>query len=126
MAMAQLEIQSPMSGDVAILDLHGRLTMGRDSVTLREKVRELLADGSKRILVNLKDVGYVDSSGLGELVSAFATAKREDAALKLLNLTERVHGLLQITKLLTVFETFKTEEDAVRSFDAVASTSPSR
>jgi anti-sigma B factor antagonist len=110
-----------MNGDVAILDLDGRLTMGEGSVTLRENVRALLADGSKHILVNLAGVDYVDSSGLGEIVSAFATAKREDTTLKLLNLTERVHGLLQMTKLLTIFETFETEQDAVRSFDAVAS-----
>jgi anti-sigma B factor antagonist len=115
-----------MNGEVAILDLDGKLTMGEDSVTLRDKVRALLADGSKRILVNLAGVGYVDSSGLGELVSAFATAKRENATLKLLNLTQRVHGLLQMTKLLTIFETFKTEEDAVRSFEALSSTSTSR
>jgi anti-sigma B factor antagonist len=119
--MAQLQIRKRMNGDVAILDLDGRLTMGEGSVTLRESVRALLADGSKHILVNLAGVDYVDSSGLGEIVSAFATAKREDTTLKLLNLTERVHGLLQMTKLLTIFETFETEQDAVRSFDAVAS-----
>lgn len=124
--MAQLQIQQRSNDEVAILDLAGRLTMGQDSVTLREKVRTLLADGSKRILVNLEGVSYVDSAGLGELVSAFATAKREDASLKLLNLTERVHDLLQMTKLLTIFETFETEEAAVRSFQAASSTSTSR
>ena len=123
--MAQLKIRHRMNGEVAILDLDDRLTMGGDSVMLREEVRALLAGGSRHILVNLAAVRYVDSSGLGELVGACATARREGATLKLLNLTERVHGLLQMTKLLTIFETFETEADAVRSFEAVASASTS-
>ena len=114
-----------MNDGVAILDLDGRLTMGGDSVALREEVRALLAGGSRHILVNLAAVRYVDSSGLGELVAACATARREGATLKLLNLTKGVHDLLQMTKLLTIFETFETEADAVRSFEAVASTSTS-
>ena len=122
--MSQLQIQNRVNGQVAILDLDGRLTLGESSVTLRDSVRGLLAGGHKNIVINMKDVDYVDSSGLGELVSAFATAKRDDAKLKLVNLAQRVHGLLQITKLLTVFETFDSEEDAIRSFEAVAATSP--
>ena len=123
--MSQLQIQHRVNGQVAILDLDGRLTLGEGSVTLRDSVRSLLADGHKNIVINMKDVDYVDSSGLGELVSAFATAKRDDAKLKLINLAQRVHGLLQITKLLTVFETFDSEEAAIRSFEPVAATSTS-
>jgi anti-sigma B factor antagonist len=123
--MAHLQIQQRANGQVAVLDLDGRLTLGEDSVTLRDSVRGLLADGHKNIVINMKDVDYVDSSGLGELVSAFATAKRDDAKLKLINLAQRVHGLLQITKLLTVFETYDSEEEAIRSFEATATTSTS-
>lgn len=123
--MAHLQIQKRENGQVAILDLDGRLTLGEDSVTLRDSVRGLLADGHKNIVINMKNVDYVDSSGLGELVSAFATAKRDDAKLKLINLAQRVHGLLQITKLLTVFETYDSEEEAIRSFEATATTSTS-
>ena len=123
--MSQLQIQHRMNGLVAILDLDGRLTLGEGSVTLRDSVRALLADGHKNLVINMKGVDYVDSSGLGELVSAFATAKRDDAKLKLINLAKRVHGLLQMTKLLTVFETYDSEEDAIHSFEAVAATSTS-
>jgi anti-sigma B factor antagonist len=115
--MSHLKIQHRRDGKVAIIDLDGRLTLGEDSVTLRDSVRGLLADGHKHIIINLDGVGYVDSSGVGELVAAFATARRQDATLKLVNLTRRVHGLLQMTKLLTVFETFDAEDAAVRSFD---------
>jgi anti-sigma B factor antagonist len=124
--MAQLQIRHRTNGEVVIIDLDGRLTMGEGSVTLRESVRTLLADGHKNLIINMKGVDYVDSSGLGELVSAFATAKRADARLRLVNLAKRVHGLLQITKLLTVFETFDTEEDAVRSFETAPYASTSR
>ena len=121
--MSHLRIEHRMNGQVAILDLFGRLTMGEGSVTLREGVRRVLAEGHKDILINMRDVGYVDSSGLGELISAFSTAKREHARLKLINLANRVHGLLQLTKLLTIFETFENEEDAIRSFEALGATS---
>ena len=120
--MSHLRIEHRMNGQVAILDLYGRLTMGEGSVLLRESVRRLLTDGQKDILINMRDVGYVDSSGLGELVSAFSTAKRENGRLKLVNLASRVHGLLQMSKLLTVFETFESEQDAVRSFEALSAT----
>jgi len=115
--MAQQTIQHRMAGNVVILALKGRLTIGETSVTLRETVRQLLADGHRKILIDLGDVGYVDSSGLGELVSAFASAKRQDAVLKLVNVTQGVLGLLQMTKLVTVFETFEDEGEAVRSFE---------
>lgn len=120
--MAHLRIDKRLVGAVAILDLDGRLVMGDHSSEFREAIRMLLTEGHKEILVNLRDVDYVDSSGLGELVSAYSTAKRADARLKLLNLTTRVHGLLQMTKLLTVFEAFDTEDTAVRSFETDAAT----
>jgi anti-sigma B factor antagonist len=124
--MAHLKIQHRQNGQVTILDLDGKLTLGEDSVLLRTTVRALLTADHKSIVLNLNDVGYVDSSGLGELISAFTTAEKQDATLKLLNLTHRIQGLLQMTKLLTVFETFDSEDAAVASFGATktASTLP--
>ena len=101
---------------VAILDLSGRITLGEGSVTLRDSVRDLLSKGSKKILLNLGDVTYIDSSGIGELVSAFTTVKNQGGDLKLLNLTKKVHDLLQITKLYTVFDVKDDAASAVASF----------
>lgn len=101
---------------VAILDLSGRITLGEGSVQLRDAVRELLAKGQKHILLNLGDVNYIDSSGIGELVSAYTTARNQGGELKLLNLTKKVHDLLQITKLYTVFDVKDDEASAVGSF----------
>jgi anti-sigma B factor antagonist len=101
---------------VTVVDLSGRITLGEGSATLRETVRELLARGQKKILLNLGDVTYIDSSGIGELVSAFTTVTNQGGQLKLLNLTKKVHDLLQITKLYTVFEVQNEEAAAVRSF----------
>jgi anti-sigma B factor antagonist len=101
---------------VTVLDLSGRITLGEGSVQLREAVRDVIGKGSKRILVNLGNVNYVDSSGLGELVSAFTTAKNQGADMKLLNLTKKIHDLLQLTKLYTVFEFFDDEASAIASF----------
>src|SRR6202142_4102087 len=101
---------------VTILDLSGRITLGEGSVTLRDSVRDLLAKGTKKILLNLGDVNYIDSSGLGELVSAFTTAKNQQADVKLLNLTKKVHDLLQLTKLYTVFDISDDEASAIASF----------
>ena len=86
------------------------------AASTRDKVRELSASGSKKMLINLGDVNYIDSSGIGELVSAFTTVSNSGGALKLLNLTKRVQDLLQITKLYTVFEVFDSEEAALKSF----------
>ena len=124
--MSHLKIQHRTEGHVVIVDLDGKLTTGEGAVTLRDCVRALLTDGRKDILINLEHVAYVDSWGLGELVGAFAAAKRQGATLKLVNLTPRVVGFLRITKLLTVLETFATERDAVRSFDASFIASASR
>ncbi len=101
---------------VTILDCSGRITLGEGSVILRDAVRDLLAKGNKKILLNLGDVTYIDSSGIGELVSAFTTVRNQGGELKLLNLTKKVHDLLQITKLYTVFDVKDDEAAAVKAF----------
>ncbi|MGI8771678.1 MAG: STAS domain-containing protein [Acidobacteriaceae bacterium] len=101
---------------VTVLDLNGRITLGEGSVTLRDMVRDLLSKGQKQILLNLGNVTYIDSSGIGELVSAFTTVKNQGGELKLLNLTRKVHDLLQITKLYTVFDVKDDEASAIGSF----------
>jgi anti-sigma B factor antagonist len=114
--MAQLTVKERQVGEVTILDLSGKITIGEGSVTLRETVRRLLDEGKKKILLNLGDVSYVDSSGIGELVSSYTTTNNNGGQLKLLNLTKKIQDLLMITKLLTVFETFDSEDTAVASF----------
>jgi anti-sigma B factor antagonist len=111
-----VKISTRQVDGVTILDLSGRITLGEGSVQLRDAVRDLLAKGQKNILLNLGDVNYIDSSGIGELVSAFTTAKNQGGELKLLNLTRKVHDLLQITKLYTVFDVKDDEASAIASF----------
>jgi len=101
--------------DVVILDLSGRITMGEGTLILRENILKRLNAGDRKFLLNLTDVDYIDSSGLGELVASFTTVRNQDGQLKLLNLTRRVHDLLQITKLLTVFEVFNSEAEALKT-----------
>ncbi|HEV8048376.1 MAG TPA: STAS domain-containing protein [Terriglobales bacterium] len=101
---------------VSIVDCSGRITLGEGSVILRDTVRELLSKGQKKILLNLGEVSYIDSSGIGELVSAFTTVRNQGGELKLLNLTKKVHDLLQITKLYTVFDVRDDEAGAVKAF----------
>ena len=101
---------------VTILDLSGRITLGEGSVTLRDAVHDALAKGSKKILLNLGDISYIDSSGIGELVSAFTSVKNQGGEMKLLNLTKKVHDLLQITKLYTVFDIWDNEARAIGAF----------
>ncbi|HWY68259.1 MAG TPA: STAS domain-containing protein [Terriglobales bacterium] len=101
---------------VTILDLSGRITLGEGSVVLRDQIRDLLSKSEKKILLNLGDVTYIDSSGIGELVSAFTTVRNQGGELKLLNLTKKVHDLLQITKLYTVFDVKDDETSAVKAF----------
>ncbi len=101
---------------VTILDLSGRITLGEGAVQLREAIRELIGKGQKKILVGLGDVNYIDSSGLGELVSSYTTAKNQGADLKLLNLTKKVKDVLQVTKLYTVFDIYDDEASAIASF----------
>jgi anti-sigma B factor antagonist len=111
-----LTIASREVNGVIILDLSGRITLGEGSVQLRDAIRGLIGQGKKKILLNLGDVNYIDSSGLGELVSAFTTAKNQQADVKLLNLTKKVHDLLQLTKLVTVFDIYDDEASAITSF----------
>ncbi|MFL6386387.1 MAG: STAS domain-containing protein [Terriglobales bacterium] len=101
---------------VAVVDMSGRITLGEGSVVLRDTIRDLIGKGSKKILLNLGDVTYIDSSGIGELVSAFTAVRREGGELKLLKLTKKVHDLLQITKLYTVFDIKDDEATAIKAF----------
>ena len=111
-----LSIASREVNGVTVLDLSGRITLGEGSVQLRDAVRDLIGKGQKNILVNLGDVNYIDSSGLGELVSAYTTARNQGASLKLLKLTKKVHDLLQVTKLYTVFDIYDDEASAIASY----------
>lgn len=103
-------------GDVTVIDASGRITLGEGASTFRDTVRDLAAQGSKKLLLNLSEVSYIDSSGIGEMVSGFTTVTNHGGRLKLLGLSKRVKDLLQITKLYTVFEVFDDEATAVRSF----------
>ncbi len=111
-----MKVSTRQVDGVTILDLSGRITLGEGSVTLRDAIRDLINKGEKHILLNLGDVSYIDSSGIGELVSAFTSVKNNGGELKLLNLTKKVHDLLQITKLYTVFDVKDDEASAVGSF----------
>ncbi len=105
-------------GDVIIVDFSGKITLGEGSATLRKTIRDLTEGGDKKILLSLYDVDYIDSSGIGELVSAYTTVRNAGGELKLLHLTKRVHDILQITRLFTVFDVQTEETAAVRSFKA--------
>jgi anti-sigma B factor antagonist len=111
-----MKVNTRQVDGITILDLSGRITLGEGSVQLRDAVRDLLAKGSKLILLNLADVNYIDSSGIGELVSAYTTVRNQGGELKLLNLTKKVHDLLQITKLYTVFDVKDDEASAIASY----------
>ena len=111
-----LTIASRGVDGVTVLDLSGRITLGEGSVQLRDAIRDLIGKGSKNILLDLGDVNYIDSSGLGELVSAFTSAKNQQAEVKLLKLTRKVQGLLQLTKLYTVFDIKDDEAVAIAAF----------
>ena len=111
-----LTIASREVDGVVVLDISGRITLGEGSVQLRDAVRGLISKGQKKILLNMGDVNYVDSSGLGELVSAYTSAKNQHGEVKLLSLTKKVHDLLQLTKLYTVFDIKDDEASAITSF----------
>lgn len=113
-----MDVTERVNGSVTILDCSGSITLGDSADVLKDKVRSLLQQGQKQILINLAGVGYVDSAGLGELVSAHTTAARQGAALKLSNVTRRLQDLLVITKLSTVFDLYDDEPAAVASFGA--------
>jgi anti-sigma B factor antagonist len=114
--MAELNINERQAGDVTVLDMSGKITIGEGSVALRTAVRRLLEEGKKRILLNLAGISYVDSSGIGELVSSYTAINKEGGQLKLLNLTQKIQDLLTITKLLTVFDVYDSEAEALNSF----------
>jgi anti-sigma B factor antagonist len=115
-----MQIEERAVGDVVVLDLKGRITLGEGDQLLKDKVNSLVNQGHKRIVLNLAGVPYIDSAGLGEIVGSYTTVSRQGGSLKLLNLTKKITDLLAITKLLTVFETFDSEDEAVRSFSASA------
>lgn len=115
-----MQIDERTVGDVMVLDLKGRVMLGDGDEVLKDKVNSLLNQGMKKIVLNLAEVPYIDSAGLGEVVRTYTTVSRQGGHLKLLNLTKRITDLLAITKLLTVFDTYDSETEAVRSFSASA------
>jgi len=115
-----MQIEERSVGDVVVLDLKGKITLGEGDELLKDKVNSLVNQGQKKIVLNLADLPYIDSAGLGEIVRTYTTVSRQGGSLKLLNLTKRITDLLSITKLLTVFETYDSENEAVRSFAASA------
>ena len=113
-----MDIKERVVKGVSILDLSGKIVLGEGDLQLKERIKDLLADGQRRVLLNLSEVNYIDSAGLGTLISSYTTAKREGGSLKLVNLTKRIQDLLAITKLITVFETFDSESEALDSFSS--------
>ena len=111
-----MQIEERVVNNVTILDLKGKITLGEGDEALKDKINSLILQGQKRILLNLADVPYIDSAGLGEIVRTYTTVSRQGGQLKLVNLTKRITDLLAITKLLTVFETFDTEREALQSY----------
>jgi len=111
-----VKLNSRQVGDVSVVDVAGRITLGEGSSALRDLMRDMVGKGQKKILLNLGEVSYIDSSGIGELVSGFTTVTNSGGQLKLLNLNKRVKDLLQITKLYTVFDVHEDEAGAIRSF----------
>jgi len=114
--MAELDVKERQAGDVTILDLTGEVRIGEGSISLRDAIRHLADGGKKKVLLNLAGVRYMDSSGIGELIANYTTVKRQGGQLKLLNLTDRIQNLLVITKLLTVFDAYDNEAEALKSF----------
>ena len=111
-----MHIDERTNGNVVVLDLKGKMTLGEGDELLKDKINSLLAAGKKKLLLNLESVPYIDSAGLGEVVRTYTTVSRQGGSLKLLNLTKRIEDLLSITKLLTVFDTFDSEAEAVASY----------
>ncbi|MFN2531672.1 MAG: STAS domain-containing protein [Pyrinomonadaceae bacterium] len=114
--MAELDVKERQAGDVTILDMRGAVRIGEGSIALRDAIRGLAGEGKKKILLNLGGVNYIDSSGIGELIANYTTVSRQGGQLKLLNLTDRIQNLLVITKLLTVFDTYENEAEALKGF----------
>jgi anti-sigma B factor antagonist len=114
--MAELDVKERQAGDVTILDLSGDVRIGEGAISLRDSIRNLADQGKKNVLLNLAGVKYMDSTGVGELIANYTTIKRQGGHLKLLNLTDRIQNLLVITKLLTVFDSYDNEPEALKSF----------
>jgi len=114
--MAELEVTERQAGDVTILDMNGSVRMGEGAISLRDSIRGLVEGGKKKILLNLGGVKNIDSSGIGELIANYTTVSRDGGQLKLLNLTDKIQNLLVITKLLTVFDSYDSEVEALSSF----------
>ena len=114
--MAELDVKERQAGDVTILDLSGEVRIGEGAVSLRDSIRNLSDQGKKKVLLNLAGVKYMDSTGVGELIANYTTVSRQGGQLKLLNLTDRIQNLLVITKLLTVFDAYDDEAEALKTF----------
>ncbi len=115
-----MDIRERVVAGISILDVSGRIVLGEGDVAIKERVRDLLADGQRRIVINLEGVSYIDNSGLGALISSYTTTKRDGGGLKLMHVTKRINDLLAITKLVTVFDCFDNQTDAINSFNPVA------
>ncbi|HEY4425849.1 MAG TPA: STAS domain-containing protein [Pyrinomonadaceae bacterium] len=115
--MAELDVKERQAGDVTILDMSGEVRIGEGAVALRDSIRNLADQGKKKVLLNLAGVKYMDSTGVGELIANYTTVTRQGGQLKLLSLTERIQNLLVITKLLTVFDSYDNEAEALKSFE---------
>ena len=113
-----MQIEERIVDDVTVLDLKGKMTLGEGDELLKDKINSLVHQGRRKVVLNLEGVPYIDSAGLGEIVRTYTTISRQGGSMKLLNLTKRITDLLSITKLLTVFETYDNEADAVRSFSS--------
>lgn len=111
-----MDIKERVVDGVSVLDLSGKIVLGEGDSQVRDRIKDLLADGQRRILLNLGNVNYIDSAGLGALISSYTTTKREGGQLKLVNLTKRIQDLLAITKLITVFDTYDDEKEAIASY----------
>ena len=114
--MAELDVKERQAGDVTILDLSGEVRIGEGSIALRDSIRNLADQGKQKVLLNLRGVKYIDSSGIGELIANYTTIRRQGGQLKLLNLTDKIQNLLVITKLLTVFDAYDDEAEALKSY----------
>ena len=111
-----MQIAERSAGNVTVLDVSGQITLSQGDQQFKDKINSLVHEGRRNIIVNLANVTHVDSAGLGELVAAYTTVTKAGGSMKLLNLTRRLHDLLAITKLLTIFDTFESEQDALKQF----------
>ena len=111
-----MDIKERVVEGVSVLDISGKIVLGEGDMQIKDRIKDLLADGQRSILLNLGDVSYIDSAGLGALISGYTTVKREGGQLKLVNLTKRIKDLLAITKLITVFDTYENENEAIGSY----------